>query len=504
MVLDLKRRISRLFPERQVLVRTEGRVTYITLSRSRQIAISAALLVCTGAIGYLSVGYVHFGKVVARDHARMARAEMSNADLRMAVSALQTALSSANEDLDAAQKRLASVGNQYGSLQGSLSSTEQQLKDLTDARDRLAAQRDELQKQLNEIAQQTNVKDGYAATLARNLEQSQAALQQDEAQREALTARLHQLEKDLQGAAQRVTDFKSELDNTQKKMQQIGAERDRISGDRDRLAGERDQLKQKLHDLEAKLAKADAAAAMPQVAQPAPEVKPEPKPQPPSLTTGSATPPAPETPVSVARTTGALGNIETLLSNTGLDVEGMVRQLMDAPRGEGGPYIALNSGKVPSNRDVVQREEILRKLLHTLPLAAPLVHYQEMSPFGPRVDPINRREGFHPGIDLAAEFRSPVYSTAPGVVTFAGVRNGYGKFVEIDHGMGIMTHYAHLHRITVAVGQRVAAHQEVGELGSTGRSTGPHLHYEVIVNGEPVDPAKFLEVGKSVVQVDSK
>ena len=493
-----------MFPERQILVRTEGRVAYITLSRRRQVVLSSALLVAAGAVGFLSVGYVHFGKVVARDHAQMARAELSNADLRLAVSALQAALSSANSDLEAAQGRLASVGDQYGDLQGSLSTTEQRLKDLTDARDRLVAQRDELQKRLGEIAQQAKTKDGYAATLAHSLEQSEAALQQDAAQRDALAARLHQLEKELQVATQRVTDFKAELDGTEKRIRQIGAERDRISGERDRIASERDQLKQKLRDLEVRLSKADAVSAVPQTAQPVPEVKPEPKPQPPSPTTGSAAPLPTEASVRIAHAAGALSSIEALLADTGVDVESLMQHLTEAPKGEGGPYIALNSGKVPSNMDVLQREQILSKLLHTLPLAAPLAHYQEMSPFGARIDPLNHREGFHPGLDLAADFRSPVYATAPGVVTFAGVRNGYGKFVEIDHGMGIMTHYAHLHRITVARGQRVGAHQEIGELGSTGRSTGPHLHYEVIVNGEPVDPAKFLEVGKSVVQVGSK
>ena len=501
MIGNLRRRISRLFPERQILVRTEGRVAYITLSRRRQIAISAVLMMGAGVVGYLSIGYVHFGKEVARDHAQMARAELSNADLRAMVSALQMTLNSANSNLEAAQRRLASVGNQYGSLQGSLSTTEEQLNDLTDARDRLAAQRDELQKQLSDIAQQ---KDGYAAALARNLEISQAELQQNEAQRDALTARLRQLEKDLQTATQRVSDFKNDLDGTERKLQQITTERERVTAERDRIADERDQLKQKLHDLETRLARADAIGGTSQVAQPPPEAKPEVKPQPPTQMTASATPPPSEASISVARTAGALGDVEALLSTTGLDVESMLERLMGTPKGEGGPYIALNGGKVPPMKDLGQREELLRKLLRTLPLAAPLAHYQVESPFGPRVDPLNHREGFHPGIDLASDFRSPVYSTAPGVVTFAGVHTGYGKYVEIDHGMGIMTHYAHLHRITVAIGQHVAAHQEVGELGSTGRSTGPHLHYEVVVDGEPVDPAKFLEVGKSVVQVNSK
>jgi murein DD-endopeptidase MepM/ murein hydrolase activator NlpD len=83
-------------------------------------------------------------------------------------------------------------------------------------------------------------------------------------------------------------------------------------------------------------------------------------------------------------------------------------------------------------------------------------------------------------------------------VTFAGYRDDYGRIVEIDHGNGIATRYAHLHAFTVSVGQRVGAHQQVGYLGSSGRATGPHVHYEVVVNGEPQDPEKFFTLGRYV------
>jgi murein DD-endopeptidase MepM/ murein hydrolase activator NlpD len=130
-----------------------------------------------------------------------------------------------------------------------------------------------------------------------------------------------------------------------------------------------------------------------------------------------------------------------------------------------------------------------------LPISAPLKSFKIGSPFGEREDPINGREAFHSGLDLDAPYMSPVYATAPGIVTYAGYRGEYGKMVEIDHGHGISTRYAHLHRYTVSVGQHVAAHAEIGLLGTTGRSTGPHVHYEVLVNGEPQNPAKFLQLG---------
>ena len=97
---------------------------------------------------------------------------------------------------------------------------------------------------------------------------------------------------------------------------------------------------------------------------------------------------------------------------------------------------------------------------------------------------------------------TPIRATAPGAVSFAGVRNGYGNTVEIDHGGGFKTRYAHLQGFNVAVGQRVGIGQRIGAMGSTGRSTGVHLHYEVWVDGRPQNPARFMRAGDYVQQAE--
>ena len=137
-------------------------------------------------------------------------------------------------------------------------------------------------------------------------------------------------------------------------------------------------------------------------------------------------------------------------------------------------------------------------MFKTLPISAPIESYEIGSPFGVRGDPINGHSSFHTGIDLLAPYMTPVYATAAGVVSYSGYRDDYGKVVEIDHGNGLTTRYAHLHRQTVAVGQHVSARTQIGFLGSTGRATGPHVHYEVLVNGEPQDPAKFMALSHVV------
>lgn len=117
------------------------------------------------------------------------------------------------------------------------------------------------------------------------------------------------------------------------------------------------------------------------------------------------------------------------------------------------------------------------------------------SPFGVRRDPIRkRRRRFHKGLDFQGKRGEPVYAAGAGIVTRAERRGGYGRVVYIDHGLGLETRYAHLHRIHVKKGDFVAAGTRVGKVGSTGRSTGPHLHFEVRRHGSPVDPYQAMDV----------
>ena len=130
-----------------------------------------------------------------------------------------------------------------------------------------------------------------------------------------------------------------------------------------------------------------------------------------------------------------------------------------------------------------------------LPFARPTADTRETSGFGVRIDPFTGQPAYHPGQDFAGAYGSPIYVTAPGVVSFTGVRQGYGDTIEVDHGHGLKTRYAHLSAIAVRVGQHVAVGQRIGAMGSTGRSTGTHLHYEVWVNGRAQNPLRFVKAG---------
>lgn len=201
--------------------------------------------------------------------------------------------------------------------------------------------------------------------------------------------------------------------------------------------------------------------------------------------------------------------IEKTIIMTGLDIDGLLDAAAARVTAGGGPFVpvarALRSTEERTMLASIQkldgevgRWEQLQLVLRNLPLSAPLDNYQLLSGFGERRDPINGKRAVHAGLDLKNAVGTPVLATAPGTVVYAGWMRDYGRLVEIDHGLGVHTRYAHLKSIKVKVGQKVEFRQEIGKLGNSGRSTGPHLHYEVQVNGKPHDPMNFMEAGKYV------
>ncbi len=144
---------------------------------------------------------------------------------------------------------------------------------------------------------------------------------------------------------------------------------------------------------------------------------------------------------------------------------------------------------------------VLNSTIRHLPLAKPMPVYYITSAFGPRIDPFTREWAFHTGVDIAGAQKSKVHVTLPGIVSFVGYARGYGQMVEIDHGHGIKTRYGHLGKSHLKFGQRVKFKQYIGVMGNTGRSTGEHLHYEILVDDKPYDPWKFIEAGKYVFEI---
>jgi murein DD-endopeptidase MepM/ murein hydrolase activator NlpD len=190
--------------------------------------------------------------------------------------------------------------------------------------------------------------------------------------------------------------------------------------------------------------------------------------------------------------------VRNVLDDLGVDVK-------STPRAVGGPFVPLKapqSGASNFDRQLyrinVARAQLdsYSQALITVPVRKPVTGDIDMSsPFGVRMDPFLHRPAMHTGLDMRGEVGDPVHATASGRVSIAGREGGYGNMVEIEHGHGLATRYGHLSEIGVKVGQKVRIGEVIGRIGSTGRSTGPHLHYETRVDGDAVDPQKFLRAG---------
>lgn len=169
----------------------------------------------------------------------------------------------------------------------------------------------------------------------------------------------------------------------------------------------------------------------------------------------------------------------------------------------GGPFVPHNNSETFDyslrglDLALRQYDQVLTHI-GNLPLKYPVLGSKMSSRFGTRRDPFLRRYAFHSGIDFKARTGTSVKPTAQGRVIKASWQGGYGKMVEIDHGNGTSTRYAHLSRILVKRGQTVSLGTTIGKVGSTGRSTGPHLHYEIRKNGKAIDPLKYLNAGSKL------
>jgi murein DD-endopeptidase MepM/ murein hydrolase activator NlpD len=198
-----------------------------------------------------------------------------------------------------------------------------------------------------------------------------------------------------------------------------------------------------------------------------------------------------------------------IITSAGLNVKKLLAAQGVTPLPQGGPFEAAPKSAEAKDDETIEASlsgansmidhlEGLQRIVRSLPLAAPLDHYYVSSTYGVRTDPINNTQAMHRGVDFGAKHRATIHSSAPGKVIYAGWKGRFGRFVEIDHGNGVVTRYGHLRRIYVKRGQEVSYRTKIGQMGNSGRSTGTHLHYEIHVNNQSVDPLKFMKAGKNV------
>lgn len=179
--------------------------------------------------------------------------------------------------------------------------------------------------------------------------------------------------------------------------------------------------------------------------------------------------------------------IESVMHNIGVEI---IKSAPESPENSGGPFIPAND---PPYEELMKRVDNYLRTIKYMPLGKP-VNGSISSKYGKRTDPVNKKKGIHEGVDIRGKRGDKIRATAGGVVIKAFKNGGYGNYVEIDHGNGYRTVYAHMQNYLVKKGESIEQGQIIGQVGSSGRSTGPHLHYEIRLNKKPVNPTKFMKV----------
>lgn len=486
-------RISAWFPDRQIILRTDSQIRYLKVSKNFQLLTFGAIALTLGWGLFTSTTYFAFNDILrskdaqiiaSHDNYQNLLGEVSQYQARFSVltkelqknhammldlvennASLQLNLRSAQKNLETSQAKQAEVDTARSNLREKLASIETELGSMTnrnfELKGNLNAVTSNLQSAMNERAEMqiTNQKLMGQVT---QLEEEVSRLHQTETEVVARLAKRTQdgivfMERVFARAGLNADEFLAQL-----------AMNANAAATSDVPVGSREDEAEPADD------SAEQAASGEEMAETA-ELQDK----------------------DIEEAPQARG-IEMLIARRAV------------PTGQGGPFIATTpmmplpqSGEklkasLSNLEERLGRWDDLRQLMRTAPLPSPLDQFQLSSEFGKRRDPIRQRWAMHYGLDLRAPLNSMVYATAPGVVTVASAQNEYGRLVEIDHGMGFKTRYAHLNKILVQVGQKVDYRDNIGLLGNSGRSTGPHLHYEIAHNGRPVDPMRFLKAGKYV------
>ena len=463
---------EKLFPERQIIFRSRGDVRYVALGTGTQIALACSVLFAAGWIGYASVNTLYRDRL-----------------------------------LDARDRRIAELASAYDELKQHNISIEQRLlvetRELEQRYEQLLAQSQASQRAADASAAgaakggkaQANSSANNAQAAQQQAAQQQAAQQQASAAPPQLSSQAIASAALANAPAPPLPASKPTIDKAPAK-----PEADAPGS---------------IEDLEAMLRASRERPNAGNVAPKAGEIESRIlalRPKPRELSDDIQ-----------PRAGNGVAQLEKILRGTGADIETLLGRHAEARAevGVGGPLRALggdgtqlaalgnplgnplgNAGTAPGSENGARsgRWADLLALAHRLPLTMPMQQGEAelSSGFGRRLDPFTKQWAFHAGLDLIGPRQAAVYSAAPGVVVFAGRKGPYGRAVEIDHGLGVKTRYAHLSAINVQLGETVPLSKRIGAMGSTGRSTGQHLHYEILLDDEPVDPAKFIEAGYHV------
>ncbi len=520
---------DRLFVERELFLRSDGRVRYLRISRKLQISAAAMLTVAFVWIAFSSLTVAFHQTIVSGKETEIERQRLAYVDLLSEVSDYHEEFTQITRNLEENQDYLLSLLARGEEAFDELSSLRSELRESQSERARILLAREGLRRRLDTFQTELSQTLGGTAELEDRLSKLSAVLAPDDAELRGLEEARRRLVRDLNRTDKEIAEVSQENNQLSSAMEDLGQQLTETSSERDELIEERGALTEQVAELERQVTQADlttgglnaqivsleeALAAMRDRSDQVVVERNELQTRIAGLEQRLVD--MRETQQSIVdrlseRTLVSIDAFEQTVAMTGLDIESLLASAGGESQvsGQGGPFIpgdfVVEQDPLHSLQASIamldlqmDRWEGLQEVVRSIPLTSPLDQFRITSTFGKRRDPVNGRVSRHYGLDLAAPMRTPVMVTAPGKVVFAGWKGRFGRVIVVDHGHGIRTRYAHLRKILVKVGQKVGHREKIGLLGSSGRSTGPHVHYEVQLRGKPLDPMKFLQAGKHV------
>jgi len=522
--------LRRCFVEREFYLRVDGQVRYLRVGSKIQM-IAAATLVTAGLwVFYASVKTVLHESIVDSKDRQIEQSRLAYVDLLQQINDYHAQYARVIESLEDNQAFLLNLMEDERAGALDKAEIERRIARSNEARDRIVAARGDIDQQLKQALRDATGETEVGQRIEDQIAQIRSLLEVTEAERaqikkarDRIADQLSSVKENLQstetskrGLEATVSRLQSELGKTKADRTQLSAAQLALSVQMGRLqanllnAREREaQLEGDVLDLESDLDQAVALGS--DLTQERDQLLGE--------VTGLEA-----RLVSlqhnqhgvVARLTTqtreSIGILESAIETAGLSPDKLLARMPRGSGGQGGPFVPAQAGmaggevadhppqefSIASLDAHMNRWEALQQVMGSLPLASPVDDYRLTSGFGVRRDPMNGRRARHNGLDFAAPIGANVLATAPGKVVYAGWYGRYGRMVEVDHGYGIRTRVAHMRKIYVKVGQTVAFRDKLGMQGSSGRSNGPHVHYEIRVDGKVVDPMNFLKAGRNV------
>lgn len=516
-----------LFPERQIIIRAKGEVSYLSLSRSMQ-AGAAVAAVAAGLWLVAGSGYMVYSAIDRQSREQRLNDLINDKDrtigeLFASYETVATELQKTREnaggltrEMEEKVDRMRQLANQFGKLRHDFSLARNELDLVVRERDQANRLRDEYAAETAKMREETTrevarLKQDQTTTVQRLREEQTATVERMSKEHAATVERMAR-ERDATIAALKQENAATVARLTENSAGAVARLQDEnIAALSRQQAADAERLAKLARDHAAELAQMqDDHAATVELLQS--QVAQSQKSQRDMLARLQE------------RAVQSITGLEKAIKLTGIDPSDLLQQAgaqitggqpgLNPAGGQGGPFIPLSKIKPRDTKNetveqmaarleaAMTRWGGLQALLARLPVAKPVENVSLSSGFGRRVDPITRQAAFHSGLDFQGSANTPIMATAPGVVTIGGRDGAYGITVEIDHGYGFKSRYSHLRQALVEEGQTISAGQRIGLMGATGRATGVHLHYEVLFNDEPLNPANFLEAGNHVLKLE--